>query len=137
MHCRGHEQKTEERQHVQGSKPQVDFLIISQAEDVLYLVPIETKKQKDMAQLAQHMSPVGQQISNTCVGYLLDEDSLQQKVLLPIAPALNWCHNTSLDSSVWLSVSSARPLHEVIHNFCGDHKGLLWRQCKGHNRSRE
>lgn len=132
--CLIYEQKTEERLHTHSSKPRIDYIITGRAgEDLLYVVPVETKKkslQKDMAQLAQYMVSLAQGTTNTCVGYLLDEDTLHivfaplalSEMLVPlvlISPALKWRMGTSLNRGACVPIATA--FYEEDSGYCGGH----------------
>ena len=76
---------TEERKHVRGKKPTVDFLMYGTIEGMegedsaIYVIPVEAKRvidTKDVAQICQYMSTLvhGAQFrNNTTVGMLLDD----------------------------------------------------------------
>ena len=137
---------TEERKHVRGRKPSVDFTMFGQIDedDAMYLIPIEAKKkicQDDMCQLAQYMTTMvnGHYISsNTTMGMLVDSNTvvfafsclcLDKDTPLPVVlltPAVKWRSGPILSRDVCVAMS-------LIHNLRLKRllAGEQWERCLG------
>ena len=136
---------TEERRHVRGRKPSVDFTMFGQVDgDAMYLIPIEAKKkicQDDMSQLAQYMTTMinGRYIrSNTTMGMLVDYNTvvfafsclcLDKDTPLPVVfltPAMKWRSGPVLSRAVCVAMS-------LMHNLQLKRQpaGEEWERCLG------
>ena len=106
----------EERRHVHGHTPSVDFMMFGQVDDdTINLIPIEARKkicQDDMCQLAQYMTTMGMLVDYNTVVFAFSCLCLDEDTTLPVVfltPAAKCRSGPVLSRDVCVAMS-------LVHN---------------------